>query len=291
MSVIDAENLVAVAEAKSLAGRRSRSSVFASWQGRISFFFVALIVLIAIFGPLVAPQSPIAVGVPFAPPGGDHLLGTDELGRDVFSRVLHGGVRLVLLTTAATLIAVAIGTALGTYAGYVGGRGDSVVMRTLDVILCLPPILVILVLAASAGTGVVMIGLGVILVNVPGAARVVRSATLELRARGFVEAAVLRGERTASIIRREILPNILGPLLADAGPRLSGTIILVAGLNYLGIGVNPPTPDWGAMIFENRLGLTVQPWAPLAPALMIVVFVISLNMLGDAFARTYGRAR
>lgn len=271
--------------------RPPRAGFLGSWQGRIGLAGVALVVGLALAGPLLAPQSPTApLGSPYDPPGGQFLLGTDQLGRDVLSRLLYGGSRLILVTTAATAVAYLIGTGLGLLSGYTRGRLDGFVMRSLDVLLAFPPILLLLVLASGAGTGLATIIPGIILVNVPGIARVVRSATLEIVGRAYVEAAVLRGETTRAVLSRELLPNISGVLFADAGPRLTGSIILVAGLNYLGLGVDPPTPDWGAMIFENRGGMTAQPWAVVAPAAMIVVLVLSLNLLGDAFARGQGRS-
>lgn len=266
------------------------NAVLRSTQGRIAAAGLLVTILIAIAGPLLAPHSPTErVGGPITPPGAGHLLGTDMLGRDVLSRMLHGGLDLLLVTFAATLLAYLIGASLGLLAGYDRGKLDAVLMRSLDVVLAFPPILLLLVLATGAGSGPVTIIAGVVLVNVPGIARIVRSAALELVGRAYVEAAILRGESRATILRREILPNITGVLLADSGPRLSGAIILVAGLNYLGVGVDPPTPDWGAMIFENRGGMTVQPWAVAAPAAIIVALVLFASLLGDAFARVSGR--
>jgi peptide/nickel transport system permease protein len=248
------------------------------------------VLAIAIVGPFVMPHSPIdPAAAPYGSPGGGHLLGTDNLGRDVLSRVLDGGWRLLAESAGATIAAYLIGTALGVSAAYRRGVADDAIMRTLDVLLCFPPILLLLLLAAGAGPGVATIVVGVIAVNVPGIARVARAAAAEIVGQPYIEAAVLRGERRNSILRREVLPNITGSLLADAGPRFSGSIILIAGLNYLAIGVSPPTPDWGAMIFENRSGMTVQPWPIAAPAVLIVVLVVSINLLGDAFARSRGR--
>lgn len=262
-----------------------------STEGRVALAGLAVMTFIALLGPMLAPHSATApVAAPISPPGSGHLLGTDLLGRDVLSRIMHGGTDLLVVTAGATAAAYLIGVALGLLAGYNRGRLDGVLMRSLDVVLAFPPILLLLVLAAGAGTGLSTIVPGVILVNVPGIARIVRSATLELVGRAYVEAAVLRGESVATILRREILPNISGVLLADAGPRLSGSIILVAGLNYLGIGVDPPAPDWGAMIFENRGGISVQPWAVAAPAIVVVAVIIFASLLGDAFARESGRS-
>jgi peptide/nickel transport system permease protein len=269
---------------------RGRLGFARSLEGAVGLCGTSIVLLIAALGPLLSPQSTtVPQGPPYAPPSGEFLLGTDQLGRDVLSRALSGGLRLIVITVLAIAVAYAIGAALGLFAGYNRGRADGIVMRILDVVLSFPPILLLLLLAAGAGAGLGTMVPGAILVNVPGIARIARSATLEVVSQPFVEAAVLRGERLRAILRREILPNISGALIADAGPRFSATLILIAGLNYLAIGVSPPTPDWGAMIFENRQGMTIQPWGVVAPAVLIIVLVLSANLLGEALARSRGR--
>jgi ABC-type dipeptide/oligopeptide/nickel transport system permease subunit len=196
-----------------------------------------------------------------------------------------------LLSFGATLVAYLLGVTLGLLSAYLRGIWDGVIMRALDVLLAFPPILLVLVLASGHGQGLDTIFIGAVLVNIPGSARVVRSAGLEVVTMPFVEAARLRGESVVNVLRREILANIRGAVIADAGPRLSGTIILIAGLNYLGIGVNPPTPDWGAMIYENLGGLTIQPWAVIIPALLIVLVVVSANLLGEAYLHSRDTSR
>jgi peptide/nickel transport system permease protein len=268
-----------------------RTSLLRSWQARIGLAATVLVLLAIIVGPFVSPHSPTEqLGVPYSSPSGDFLLGTDNLGRDVLSRLLYGGRRIVLLSVLATLGAYAAGTTLGLLAGYSRSLLDGLVMRVLDVVLSFPAILLLLLLATGLGQGAGTLLLGVIVVNVPGIARVIRSATLETVGKPYVEAAVMRGESTRFILFREILPNIARALVADAGPRFAGAFLIIAGLNYLGIGVNPPSPDWGAMIFENRDGITIQPWPVAAPAIMIVVLTISINLLGDAVAGNLGRS-
>ncbi len=271
--------------------RRGGLRLLQSWQARIGLGVVLLVVLAIAVGPFFAPYSPLdQLGIPYSPPGGHFLLGTDNLGRDVLSRLLYGGRRIVLVSVLATLGAYILGTTLGLIAGYTRSLLDDVVMRALDVILSFPAILLLLLLAASLGQGVATLLAGVIIVNVPGIARVVRSATLETVGKPYVEAAVIRGDSTRFILFREILPNIARSLVADAGPRFAGAFLIIAGLNYLGIGVNPPSPDWGSMIYENRDGMTIQPWPVAAPAIMIVVLTIGANLLGDAVARSLGRS-
>jgi peptide/nickel transport system permease protein len=275
-------------------GAPRRTRIIDTWSGRLGLAGMGFVLAVAVVGRLVVPHGPAELlTTPYSHPSARLLLGTDQLGRDVLARVLDGGLRMIMLSFSATLVAYVLGVTLGLLSAYLRGRWDSVIMRALDVLLAFPPILLVLVLASGRGQGLATIFAGAVLVNIPGSARVVRSAGLEVVTMPFVEAARLRGESLLSVLRREILPNIRGAVIADAGPRLSGTIILIAGLNYLGIGVNPPTPDWGAMIYENRGGLTIQPWAVIVPALMIVLVVVSANLLGEAYlhSRSTGRSK
>jgi ABC-type dipeptide/oligopeptide/nickel transport system permease subunit len=250
---------------------------------------LAVVVGIALFGPFFAPEPPDRpVGVPFDRPSGEALLGTDFLGRDVLSRLLWGGRSVLGLAGLATLLAYAGGTAIGLAAGYSRSLLDPLLMRSADVLLSFPALLFMLVLVTGAGTSRATLVIGVAVVQMPLVARLVRTATLEQSVRGFVEAAVARGERTTAILRREILPNILSPITADAGLRFTYSIILVASVNFLGLGLQPPAADWGLLISENRSGLTLNPYAVLAPALLIALLTISVNLTGDAIARSLG---
>jgi peptide/nickel transport system permease protein len=249
------------------------------------------VVLVALFGGFLAPHSPYAiVGTPYSPPSGSAWLGTDFVGRDVLSRVLHGGQSVVLLAGLATLIGYAAGTVIGLSAAYSGGLRDTLLMRAMDVLLAFPPILFLLILATGAGPSQVALILGVATIHVPGVARILRSATLRLLGRGYVQAAVARGERPASVLGREIAPNIIDVVVADAGPRFTASILLVAALNYLGLGLQPPAANWALMISENRDGLTSQPWSVAGPALLIGLLTISVNLLADGLARARDRS-
>ncbi|MGH2714389.1 MAG: ABC transporter permease [Thermoleophilaceae bacterium] len=216
----------------------------------------------ALLGPLAAPNEPASiVGIPFSDPTSAFPLGTDYLGRDVLSRLLHGGWTVIALGSASTLIAYLVGAAIGLTAGTIRGRVDGALMRATDVVLAFPPLLVLLVLATGAGAGATTVVLGVALVQVPAVARVIRAATLEVSVRGYVEAAYARGESQWFIVTREVVPNITATISADAGPRLTVSILLIAGLNFLGLGLQPPAADWALMITENRPGLTFAPVA------------------------------
>jgi peptide/nickel transport system permease protein len=256
------------------------------WEGRIAGLFAVLTIGIAFVGPLLAPYGPNnIVGVPFSPPSGSHLLGTDFVGRDVLSRLLYGGTSVVLLAGLATLIGYVVGAAIGLMAGYRGGLVDAAWMRIMDVLLSVPPLILLLVLATGAGPNEIALVLGIATIHVPGVARIIRTATSRTAVRGYVEAAVARGEGSVSVLRREVLPNITGVIAADAGPRFTVSILLVAAVNFLGLGIRPPAANWGLMISENNTGLSLNPWAVVAPAVLIAILTISVNVLGDALAR------
>jgi peptide/nickel transport system permease protein len=257
--------------------------------GMVGFALLVLVVGIALLGPFFAPHAPDEpVGVPFTGPAEGTPFGTDFLGRDVLSRVLWGGRSVLALAGLATLLAYAGGIAVGLAAGYSRSLLDPVLMRTADVMLSFPAILFLLVLVTGAGTSEAVLVLGVALVQMPLVARIVRAATLEQSVRGFVEAAVARGEGTAAILRREILPNIVGPIMADVGLRFTYAIILVASVNFLGLGLAPPAADWALIISENRGGLTLNPYVILVPATLIALLTISVNLVGDSIARSLG---
>ncbi len=265
--------------------------VTATRSGLAGAVMLIVVLAIAFAGPLVAPYSPTEIPcVPFGGPSRDYLLGCDGFGHDVLSRVLHGGMTVVVLGLTSTLVAYVFGAAIGLVAGFRGGRVDAVLMRSVDILLAFPPILLLLVLATGAGFGVGPVLVGIVLVQTPGISRVVRAATAETATRAFVEAAIARGERVRWILRREILPNISTALVADGGTRLTASILLVAAMNFLGLGLRPPAADWALMISENRSGLTLQPWAVAAPAAMIAMLTISVNLVADAAARASGRS-
>jgi peptide/nickel transport system permease protein len=257
--------------------------------GAVGLALLAVVVSIALVGPLFAPHAPDRpIGVPLTGPTADAPLGTDFLGRDVLSRVLWGGRTVLGLAGLATVLAYVGGAAIGLVAGYSRSLLDPVLMRTADVMLSFPAILFLLVLVTGAGTGKAVLVLGVALVQMPLVARIVRAATLEQSVRGFVEAAVARGEGTVSVLRREILPNIVAPIAADVGLRFTYAIVLVASVNFLGLGLEPPDADWALIISENRSGLTLNPYVILVPAALIGVLTIATNLVGDSVARGLG---
>jgi peptide/nickel transport system permease protein len=262
-----------------------------STSGAVGVTIVLFVVFVALFGRYVAPHDPNSpVGNPLSHPSGDALLGTDDLGRDVFSRLLYGGRSVLGLAFAATLVAYVIGLGVGLIAGYSRSKIDPILMRTVDVMLAFPPLLFLLVLITGAGTGTGVLIIGVAAIHAPGISRIVRTATLEVSVRGYVEAAVARGERAIAVVVREVLPNILAPVLVDAGLRFTYSILIIASVNFLGLGLQPPKSDWALMISENRQYISLNSCAVLAPAAMIALLTIGINLTGDAIARSLGRS-
>jgi peptide/nickel transport system permease protein len=258
-------------------------------DGWVSLSVVVLIVGIAAFGPYLAPHSPTALlGGPFQHASGQYLLGTDYVGEDVFSRLLSGGRTVIAFGFIATALAYLVGGAIGLFAGFRRGMSDSILMRCMDVLLAFPPIIFLLMLGAGFGNSLTALVLGIATVHIPSVARIVRTAALETSVRGYVEAAMARGDSTVAILRREVLPNIFGTVVADAGPRFTVSVLLVAAVNFLGLGIAPPQADWALMISENRPGITVNPWSVVAPALMIGILTVALNVFADSVARALG---
>jgi ABC-type dipeptide/oligopeptide/nickel transport system permease subunit len=241
---------------------------------------------IAIFGPFVAPHD-IAqpIGFPWSPPTTGAPLGTDYLGRDVLSRVLSGGRTVVLLPLVATAISVALGAIIGILAGSIHNRIDGLLMRSMDVILSVPAILILVVLVTGFGGGPASLVAVVMLVATPFTARLARSLAIDISRTGYVESAFGRGETTIAVLLREITPNVAGPLLADAGLVYTGSIFVVAFASFLGFGVQPPTADWALMAAENNPGIEFNVWSVLVPLLLIVSLTISSNLLADRVAR------
>jgi peptide/nickel transport system permease protein len=245
-----------------------------------------LVVLVAVVGPAVSPHSPTdLVTLTFAKPSGQFPLGGDFLGRDVLSRVLNGGWLLLLMAVAATAIGIVAGAAAGIAAAYLHGAPDGIIMRTVDVILAFPQLVFALLLLSLLGPKLWLIVLAVGVSHAPAVARVIRSATLDIAERDYVKVAELQGMRPVKVMAKEILPNLISPLMVEAGLRLTYSIVIIAGLAFLGFGQPPPTANWGTMINENRIGLQLNPWAVIAPAVLIALLTIGTNTFTDAVAR------
>lgn len=261
--------------------------VWAQKQGKVGLVLTVLIVALALAGPLLAPlltgHGPTEfVGRPFQ---SDGIFGTDNLGRSVASRFLAGGLLLLAYSLLATALGLVVGCVLGMIAGYTGGKTDSVLMRLNDVVLAFPQLvlalLAIVVLGPSGWVLVTVIGL----THAPRIARVARAATLGVVNEDYVRAAEMYAVPRSRILAREIFPNITGPLSVEAGLRLTYSIGAIASLSFLGLGMQPPTADWGLMINENRIALSIQPWGVLLPVIAIAVLTVGTNLLADAIAR------
>jgi peptide/nickel transport system permease protein len=260
--------------------------------GATGLAILALVVGVALLGPLFAPHGVnTPIGIAGQGPQSGSWLGTDNLGRDVLSRVLHGGVTVFWMGTAATLLAYGLGLTVGLTAGYARNVIDPILMRTVDILVAFPALLLVLLLVSGLGTHVLVVIGAVALAVFPGVARIARTATLEVATRGFVEAAEARGEPARYILRHEIGPNILPVILADFGIRYGYSIVLIAGVNYLGLGLQPPTADWGLMISENQAFISLNAWAVLAPAVMLALLTIGVNLVADAYVGTLGKTQ
>jgi peptide/nickel transport system permease protein len=281
--------------AAELAGTRERGGVLRFFRipsGLIGSLGVLLIVGVSVVGPFVAPESPYAINyTPLLGPSRAHLLGTDLLGRDVWSRFLTGGGSVILLPLIAVSAALVLGCVVGLLAGYLGGWPDTIVTRVADIVLALPPFLLVLVIIAGFGTGEYVIVIAVAAVYTPSIMRVIRSAAQTLVPREFVLAARARGDSLWWITFREIAPNVVPTLLVEVALRLTFAVMFIASLSFLGLGVQPPSSNWGVMVAENRDLLFTQPLPVLVPAAAIAVLAISINLIADALTTYFGGGR
>jgi len=251
---------------------------------KIGLALVLLLVAIALIGPYFAPHSPSEfAGAPYSPDSG--VFGTDNLGRDVFSRFLWGGRSILGLAIAATAMGLTLGITIGLVAAYSRSWLDDFLMRGMDMILAFPAIVLALVAVATVGPQLWLLVLAVGFTTAPRVARVTRGAALEVVERDFVRAAEAIGESRTKILLGEILPNVTSTLTVEASLRLTYAIALIAGLSFLGFGLQPPAADWGLMINENRQGLTVQPWGVVLPVLAIALLTIGTSLIGDGLSR------
>ncbi len=290
MSDVAAVDAVAV-DVEQTYRRPSRvllSTAWSQYRTKIGLGITLLLVGIALFGRLVAPHPPdqgVEGQFPFAPPSSDALLGTDNLGRDVLSRFLHGGLSVLVLSGLATALGMALGVTVGLLAAYSRGKLDDFLMRTMDVFISFPPIVFALLLAATVGPQLWLLVVAVALTTMPRAARITRGAAVEVVERDFVRAAEAIGVPRRKILLSEVLPNVSSPLIAETTLRMSFNVAVVAGLSYLGFGLQPPAADWGLMILENQNGLTIQPWPVLLPVIAIALLTIGTSLIGDGIAR------
>jgi peptide/nickel transport system permease protein len=264
--------------------------VVGTTEGKIGLAIVGAYVFVIIFGPLLAPYSPDSIGVGGLDTGPStaHLLGTDDLGRDLLSRLLYGARSVVLVPLIATFLAFAIGGLVGVVAGYTGGRFDAFASRVIDVMLALPPLLIVLVVIAAAGTSSLVIIVSVALVYSPRVARVLRGATQGVVTQEYILAAQARGEPTLAIVLRELTPNIAPTVFVEFAVRFTYVIIFITTLNFLGLGVAEPSPNWGLLLADARNTIITNPVASIAPAVAIGALAVGIGLIADAATQSFG---
>jgi peptide/nickel transport system permease protein len=243
-----------------------------------------LLVLAAVFAPWLAPADPYKASMlkrplPMGSPG--HWLGTDELGRDMLTRLMFGGRISLLMGVVPVAAAFFMGTSIGLFAGYVGGKTNMLIMRTLDIFYAFPSVLLAVAIAGALGPGLSNSLLALTLVFVPQVVRVAESVTTQVRALDYVEAARMSGAGAFAIIRVHVLGNVLGPIFVYASGLLSVSMILASGLSFLGLGVKPPEPEWGLMLNTLRSAIYLNPWIAALPGAMIFITSIAFNVLAD----------
>jgi peptide/nickel transport system permease protein len=262
---------------------RAFRSLLRNNSAKLGFAIVVLNIMVAVFAPLITPYDPLSasLGEIVQPPSGAHLLGTDELGRDILTRIAYGSRISLTLGVISVGIALLGGVALGTLGGYFGGWLDLSIMRLIDVILAFPPLLLAIVVVSILGPGIrnAMIAVGI--AQVPIYARLVRAEVLSNKGREFVTAARAVGANDFRIMARHILPNSMAPIIVQSTLNIATAILSAAAPGYLGLGAQPPTPEWGTMLSKGRLYLRVAPHVTTFPGLAIVITVLGFNLFGD----------
>ncbi len=257
-----------------------------SRRGVIGLSLGLFVVAVAVVGPFVAPHSPTEfVTSAFAPPSAQAVLGGDSLGRDVLSRVLNGGWVLLIMAAAATALGVSVGAIAGIAAAFYKGWPDGLIMRAVDIILCFPQIVFALLLVSIAGPKPWLVVFAVGISHAPQVARVIRSSSLDICEKDYIKAMELLRIPSRKIITGDILPNLVTPLMVEIGLRLTWSIVFIAGLSFIGFGLQPPAPNWGLMLNENRIGLVSNPWGVVVPVILLALLTIGTNTFTDAIAR------
>ncbi len=247
------------------------------------YVLVVLLILTAVLAPILAPADPITqvLSTRLKPPSAAHWLGTDQLGRDVLSRMIFGARISLLIGIVVVGIAGSVGTLVGLIAGYVGGWLDELLMRLTDTFFAFPALILAMAISGALGPSLTNAMIAIAVVSWPVYARLIRAQVLSLREREYVEAARSLGASSSQIIWQHILPNCLAPLMVQATFDLGGAILSAAGLSFIGFGTQPPTAEWGVMISEGRNYIATQPWLSLFPGLAILFTVAAFNLIGD----------
>jgi len=261
--------------------RRNRAAV-------VGAGIVLVFVLLGVLAPVLVPYNPIqgSLNDRLLPFSGTHWLGTDELGRDLLSRILYGARVSLQIQIVAVVLALIVGVLLGSLSGYLGGYVDSLIMRCMDILLAFPGIFLALGIIAALGPGLVNLMFAAGISSIPQFARIVRASILSLKEREFVEAALALGSGSNRVMFRHLLPNCLAPIIVQSTLRMATVLLTASGLSFLGLGVQPPTPEWGAMLSNSRSYLVVAPHVATIPGVAIMVVVVGFNLFGDGLRDT-----
>jgi peptide/nickel transport system permease protein len=267
--------------------------ILSSPNGVAGVILLSIVLLAALLGPWIAPYDPQLFHAQnrLEGPSWTHLLGTDQFGRDLLSRILNGAPATVGFGLAATALGVGAGSIIGVIAGVAGGRTDGVIMRILDGMLAVPELLFTLLIVTFLGGGTTQAVLAVAVTFTPGMARIARSSVLSVRTREYVLAARARGESRSWIVFREVLPNASGPIIVEATIRVSFAIMIGATLGFLGLGAQPPSTEWGLMVSEARQFMFRNPWCVIVPGIAIAMTAMGFNLFGDALRDAFDPKR
>lgn len=274
--------MTAIANDKRSAGSAAWRRLRRNSGAMLGLGLLVFLLLAAVFGPLfLGSATSQNLDVRLSAPSSAHWLGTDQLGRDVLTRVLQGGRISLSLGVSVMLASLISGSLIGLLAGLLGGWWDEIIMRVTDIFLAFPSLILAMAISAALGPNLTNVMIAVALVSWPTYARLVRAQVLALREREFVEAARALGSSQSRIALRHLLPNVLAPMLVQGSFDVGSAILTAAGLGFIGFGAQPPTPEWGAMVSETRNYMTQAPWASSAPAIAILLTVLSFNLIGD----------
>lgn len=251
--------------------------------GWIGGGIVGICFVVALLASVIAPYDPLRnnLDVTLQSPNGTYWMGTDELGRDVLSRLIYGSRYALTIGVVGAVLGLVGGVPWGMVAGFYRGRIETVLMRVVDIFLAFPGMLLALAIISVLGTGTINVIVAVSLFSMPTFARIAHGTVITIKEMTYVEAAIASGGRTTRIIFRHILPNSLAPIIVQASLRVATGILVAAGLSFLGLGIQPPTPEWGAMLSRGRMYMQSAPWLAVAPGLCIMIMVMGFNLLGD----------
>lgn len=275
----------------SIKNIKKRSQLKAIWfrfnKNKLAMFGLILFTITIIFtmgAPLfVSYDAAIEQNISkkLISPGKEYIFGTDMYGRDMFARVIYGGRISLLVGLSTVIISLFFGSLIGSVAAYYGGKIDNILMRIMDIFLAIPGILMAIAVVAALGQGIINILIAMSMARIPQFARIVRSAILSIKGQEFIEAAKACGTSDARIIARHILPNAIGPIIVQASLNVAGAILGIAGLSFVGLGITPPTPEWGSLLSGARSQMRYYPYLVTIPGVAIMVAVLSLNLIGD----------